>query len=155
MSAANLPILEEYDSMYAELGDHGSAFFKFFDLFRVILGESDETPAKGIHYGKDCHDDNIEDDLLKAFKVYLKQQKTWIKKEGKKASALECRRRMWFFMSKLKEWDIFDMRIRRDISFWMDVCMERTMEGTMVRLEYFNGQPILAKLPDGQASGGK
>ena len=49
----NLTMQEEYDLMFESLGDAGAAFFKFFDLFKVNLGDA-EGISKGVHYGKDC-----------------------------------------------------------------------------------------------------
>ncbi len=138
---------EEYDLIFESLGDAGAAFFKFFDLFRVNLGDADGI-SKGVHYGKDCSCYSATDDQLKQLKNYLKAQKSWIKIHEKKASPAECRRRMWFWTQKLKEWNLFDMRTRRDIMYWMDTAMERSMEGTMVRVEYLNGQPVIAKMPE-------
>jgi len=138
---------EEYDLMFESLGDAGAAFFKFFDLFKVNLGDA-EGISKGVHYGKDCSCIKATDDQLKQLKNYLKAQKSWIKIHEKKASPTECRRRMWFWVQKLKEWNLFDMRTRRDIMYWMDTAMERSMEGTMVRVEYLNGQPVIAKIPE-------
>ena len=142
----SLSIQEEYDSLFETLGDAGSAFFKFFDLFRVNLGESDGI-SKGVHYGKDCSCIKATDDQLKQLKTYLKSQKSWIKIHEKKVSPADCRRRMWFWVQKLKEWNIFDMRTRRDIMYWMDTAMERSMEGSMVRVEYLHGEPVIAKIP--------
>lgn len=148
MSAGQLSALEEYDAIFEELGDHGAAFWKFFDLFRINLGDSEaDGMTKGIHYGKDASWSFATDDQLKQLKNYWKEQRRWIKKEGKASPSAECRRRMWFWACKLKEWNIFDLRIRRDIIYWMDFAMERTMEGSMVRVEYMNGQPVIAKLP--------
>ena len=145
MSNGQLPILEEYDAIFDELGDAGAAFFKFFDLFRVILGDSEDM-VKGIHYGKDCSWTLASDEQLRQAKSYLKAQRSWIKKEGKKVNPADCRRRMWFWVQKIKEWGMFDMRTRRDIAYWMDTGLERTMEGHMVRVEYLNGQPVIAKM---------
>ena len=140
-------MLDEYDAIFEELGDAGAAFWKFFDCFRIFLGDSEsDGMVKGIYYNKDASWTFATDDQLKQLKNYWKEQRKWIKKEGKSgASPLECRRRMWFWASRLKEWNIFDLRIRRDINYWMDFAMERSMEGSMVRVEYLNGQPVIAK----------
>lgn len=148
MSDGQLSMLDEYSAIFEELGDHGAAFWKFFDMFRVNLGDSEaDGTMKGIYYGKDASWRFATDDQLKQLKNYWKEQRRWIKKEGKGAAASECRRRMWFWAGKMKEWNVFDLRIRRDILYWMDFAMERTMEGSMVRVEYLNGQPVVAKVP--------
>lgn len=147
MSMAQMPMIDEFDALFQELGDVGSAFYKFFDLFRINLGDSDaDGMVKGIHYGKDCSWGFAPDDQLKQLKSYWKAQRSWCKKEGKGMVAAEARRRMWFFVQKLKEWGIFEMRVRRDIAYWMDTAMERTIEGHMVRVEYLHGEPAVAKM---------
>ena len=127
MSGGPLTISEEYEAIYDELGDHGAGFYKFFDSFRVIT-ENTENEIKGIYYVKDAHWTHASDEQLKQLKSYLKEQRKWIKKEGKGASPHECRRRMWFWSSKLNEWGIFDTRMRHLILYWMDTCEERTLE---------------------------
>ena len=68
----SLSIQEEYESLFETLGDAGSAFFKFFDLFRVNLGDSDGI-SKGVHYGKDCSCFRATDDQLKLiYSTYLR-----------------------------------------------------------------------------------
>lgn len=126
MSNNQLTLLEEYDAIFEELGDHGAAFWKFFDLFRIVLEDSAE--AKGISYAKDAFWTFASEEQLRDLRSFLKEQRKWIKKEGKLASPLECRRRMWFWCSRLKEWGIFDMKTRHEINYWMDTCDERIIE---------------------------
>ncbi len=127
MSTGQLSPLEEYDAIYEELGDQGAGFYKFFDCFRVIT-ETTDNELKGVYYVKDAHWIHASDEQLKQLKAYWKEQRKWIKKEGKAASPLECRRRMWFWSSKLNEWGIFDARTRHLIFYWLDTCEERTLE---------------------------
>ena len=126
MSAGHLTILEEYDAIFEELGDHGAGFWKFFDCFRIVVETGDEV--KGVYYLKDAHWPHASEEQLKQLKAYWKEQRKWIKKEGKDASPHECRRRMWFWCSRLNEWGIFDARMRHLILYWMDTCEERTLE---------------------------
>lgn len=136
----------EYKDFFDGLGDHGTAFYKFFDLFRVNLGDSKEDGmTKGFHYAKQASDASLSDEQLRIIKTYLKQQKSWIRKEQKNADRAECRRRLWFFCQKLIELGAFDRTTRRDINTWMDFAMERTMEGVQVRLESYQGNFIMAK----------
>lgn len=123
-----MSMLEEYDAIFEELGDHGAAFFKFFDLFRVYTSDSEDGTLKGVYYGKDSTWTMATDEQLKELKSYLKTQRSWIKKEGKNASPRECRRRLWFWCSRLKEWRIFTMQTRHDINYWFDTCEERIMD---------------------------
>jgi hypothetical protein len=124
MSAGQLPILEEYDAMFEELGDHGAAFYKFFDMFRIHM-ENEGTVIKGVSFGKVGVWTAGTDEQLRELKTYWKEQRKWIKKEGKNAKAIECRRRMWFFVSRVMEWDMFHVNIRKEIYWWFDTCEER------------------------------
>lgn len=136
----------EFKDFFDGLGDHGTAFYKFFDLFRVNLGDSKEDGmTKGLHYAKQASDASLTDEQLRIIKTYLKQQKSWIRKEQKNADRAECRRRLWFFCQKLIELGAFDRTTRRDINTWMDFAMERTMEGVQVRLESYQGNFVMAK----------
>ena len=133
----------EYKDFFEGLGDAGTYTYKFFDLFRVNLGNGDgengdssskgrahsttsssgvggEKLVKGLHWGKEASDDKLTDEQLRELKTYLKAQKSWIRKEKTQISRKECRRRMWFFVQKLLEYGAFTRPERRDIISWMD-----------------------------------
>ena len=135
-----MDITEEYEDIFNTLGDHGSAFFKFFDLFRANLGDGEgqdgEKLVKGLHYGKDCSDSKLSDTQLKELKNYLKTQRTWIRKQSEKVTPKETRRRMWFWTQKLIEFGAFNTSTRRDIITWMDICMDRSMEDCEFKIMY-------------------
>lgn len=132
----------EYDDFLNGLGDHGAAFFKFFELFKVNLGDSvEDGMTKGLHYTKQATDTSLTDEQLRALKSYLKAQRSWIRKQQKDADKTECRRRMWFWTQKLIEFSAFDRPTRRDITYWMDVCMERSYEGCDIRILNQGGVP--------------
>lgn len=114
----------EYKDFFENLGDAGTYTYKFFDLFRVNLGngegEKGEKLMKGLHWGKEVSEEELTDEQLRELKSYLKAQKSWIRKEQKSISRKECRRRMWFFVEKLQEYGAFTRVDRRDIVNWMD-----------------------------------
>jgi hypothetical protein len=67
----------EYDDFLNGLGDHGAAFFKFFELFKINLGDSPEDGmTKGLHYGKQSSDSSLSDEQLRSLKTYLKTRPT-------------------------------------------------------------------------------
>lgn len=136
----------EYKDFLEGLGDHGSAFYKFFDLFKINLGESvEDGMTRGLHYGKQASDSSLSDEQLRALKSYLKLQRSWIRKEKLNASKAECRRRMWFWTQKLMELGAFDRPTRRDIMYWMDVCIERSFEGCELRILSQSGEPTFVR----------
>lgn len=114
----------EYKDFFEGLGDAGTYAYKFFDLFRVNLGNGEDEKGnklvKGIHWGKDASDEEITDEQLKELKTYLKQVKSWIRKEQKAVKQTECRRKMWFFLQKLLEYGAFTRGERREMILWMD-----------------------------------
>ena len=114
----------EYKDFFENLGDAGTYTYKFFDLFRVNLGngegENGEKLVKGLHWGKEASDDALTDEQLRELKTYLKVQKSWIRKEKTSINKKECRRRMWFLTQKLIEYGAFCRADRRDIINWMD-----------------------------------
>lgn len=139
----------EYDDFLTGLGDHGAAFYKFFDLFKISLGDApEEGITRGLHYGKQASDSSLSDEQLRALKTFMKSQKTWVRKQQKGADKAECRRRMWFWVQKLIELGAFDRPTRRDITFWMDTCIERTLEGCEIRVMSINGEPAFARKMD-------
>ena len=114
----------EYKDFFEGLGDVATYTYKFFDLFKVNLGEGVDEKGnkltKGLHWSKDCSDDELTDEQLKELKTYLKQVKSWIRKEQKSIKASECRRKMWFFLQKLLEIGAFTRGERREMILWMD-----------------------------------
>ncbi len=117
----------EYKDFFEGLGDVGTYTYKFFDLFKVNLGNGVDDSStkgnklvKGLHWSKDCSDEELTDDQLKELKTYLKQVKSWIRKEQRSVKASDCRRKMWFFMQKLLEMGAFTRGERREIILWMD-----------------------------------
>jgi hypothetical protein len=114
----------EYKDFFEGLGDVGTYTYKFFDLFRVNLGDGTDEKGnklvKGLHWGKDCSEEELTDDQLKELKTYLKQAKSLIRKEQKSVKQTECRRKMWFFVQKLLEYGAFTRGERREIITWMD-----------------------------------
>jgi hypothetical protein len=114
----------EYKEFFDELGQAATYTYKFFELFKVNLGNGEDNDGnklvKGLHWSKDCSEEELTDEQLRELKSYLKQVKTWIRKEKKQAKASECRRRMWFFLQKLLEFGAFTRGERREMIVWMD-----------------------------------
>ena len=114
----------EYKEFFDELGQAATYTYKFFELFKVNLGNGEDNDGnklvKGIHWSKDCSEEELTDEQLRELKSYLKQVKTWIRKEKKQVKASECRRRMWFFLQKLLEFGAFTRGERREMIVWMD-----------------------------------
>jgi len=138
----------EYKDFFESLGDHGTATYKWFDLFRVNLGDGVDSDGivmrRGLYWGKHGSDESLDDQTLREIKSYVKAAKAGIRKEKKATSMVECRRRIWFLCQKIIEIGAFDRPVRRDILHWADVANERTLEGCQLRIESVGGGPAFA-----------
>lgn len=114
----------EYKEFFEGLGSTTTYAYKFFDLFKVNLGNGEDEKGqklvKGLHWSKDCSEEGLTDEQLREFKTYLKQVKSWLRKEQKACKASDCRRKMWFFVQKLLEVGAFTRGERREMILWMD-----------------------------------
>lgn len=114
----------EYNDFFEGLGSVGTYTYKFFDLFKLNLGNGEDEKGnklvKGLHWSKDASEEELTDEQLKELKTYLKQVKSWIRKEQKNIKPNECRRKMWFFLQKLLEMGAFTRGERREMILWMD-----------------------------------
>ena len=124
----------EYKDFFENLGDAATYTYKFFDLFKVNLGNGEDEKGEklvkgsassalgrqGLHWGKDTSDDTLTVEQLREVKTYLKAQKQWVRKEQKNVKRKECRRRIWFLVQKLIELGAFTRGERREIILWMD-----------------------------------
>lgn len=113
----------EYQDFFPNLGREATCAYKFFDLFKINLGtgkdEKGNVMEKGLHWGKSCHDDELSDEELRALKTYIKDAKSWLRKEQKAASINQMRKRMWFLVQKLIEFGAFTRGDRNQIIQWM------------------------------------
>ena len=91
--------------------------YSFFDLFKVQTKSSDDL-AKGFYWCGQV-DTKLPDDVLGAFKHYIKTMKSELKQCNTKSN---CGKMLWFFYQKLLEHGAFNSEIRRDIMSYMDIC---------------------------------
>lgn len=121
---ARVDLQAEYKDFFEGLGAAGTYTYKFFDLFKVNLGNGEDEKGnklvKGLHWSKDASEEELTDEQLKELKTYLKQVKSWIRKEQSQVKASECRKKMWFFLQKLLEYGAFTRGERREMIVWMD-----------------------------------
>ena len=111
-----MDFLAEYDEMNA-IPPRIAATYLFFDLFRVVLKDSDND-KRGLHWSSISVDSKLSDDALLAFKAYLKAKKSELKKPDTK---INCGKSLWFFFQKILELGAFDTETRRDISRYIDL----------------------------------
>ena len=111
---------DECDSPFSDLGFVGATYLKFISLFQTDEYE-DETMS--ISFGKHIEDSEVDVDLAKNIRTWLKEQKRWIRDVGKKASPDLCIRRMWFIVSKCIEQGIFTTAEQGNIIRYMNSCV--------------------------------
>jgi hypothetical protein len=111
-----MDFLAEYDEMN-KIPSKIAVTYSFFDLFKVQLKDSPER-ARGIHW-PGATDSRLTDNVLQAFKAYIKAKKAELKLCDTKSN---CGKMLWFFYQKLLEFDVFTVETRRDILSYMDIC---------------------------------
>ena len=92
--------------------------YKFFDLFKVVLKDS-ETDKRGLHWSSCAIDTKLSDEVLIAFRAYLKAKKAELKKCD---ASSQCEKMLWFFYHKIFEVGAFDVEGRRDILQFINLC---------------------------------
>jgi TorA maturation chaperone TorD len=94
------------------LPNHIAATYSFFKLFSVdkdtqtLCWNSTTTP--------------LEDEPLQEFRAFLKSIKRQLQEKQLKPS--DCCRAMFFFYSKLLQYECFEQPTRQEILKWMEVC---------------------------------
>jgi hypothetical protein len=121
-----MSLQEEYDDFFGGLGAIGTAYYKFITMFRVEV--DDASASATINFGKSAIDEELNIEVGKRLRIWLKEQKRWINTEKKAVPATLCKRRMWFFVSKLLEEGIFSGSQQSRIIVWMDICCDRMGE---------------------------
>jgi hypothetical protein len=117
---------EEYQDYYQGLGEPGMVYLMFLNAWSVkIPGEEEEDQEATVKFGKRIEDEEVPRELAFQLRKWLKEQKTWIRKEQKSASYSEIKRRLWWLSAKMIENGIFQDREQRTVLVWMDMCMDR------------------------------
>jgi hypothetical protein len=55
----------------------------------------------------------------------LKEQKEWIREQGKNVNPKEAVRRMWWVVEKMIEFGIFSSSEQKTVMIWLDICLDR------------------------------
>lgn len=108
-----MDFLAEYDEM-SSIPTKSAVAYKFLDLFKVYV----EGDKRGIHWSVGIVDTKQNDEVLIAFKTYLKAKKAQLRK-GEKVNHGKI---MWFLYEKLLEVGAFDIPTRNEIRGFLDLC---------------------------------
>lgn len=114
-------LAQEYAEGYEALGHNGLVFYKFMSMISVKIRDEDAFIKFGPNLS--CSYPN----LAKAdhLRVYLKEQKEWIREQGKDASAREMYRRMWWVLQKMIDYGMWSIQDQKYIVYWYDTCTEQ------------------------------
>jgi hypothetical protein len=118
MSDLSVDFLAEYNEMNV-IPSKIAITYAFFDLFKVVMKTTEES-GRGFYWCSSAVDARISDEVLVAFKAYIKAQKQQLKKCDVKGT--NCGKMLWFFYHKLLEHNVFTVEVRRDILAYMDMC---------------------------------
>ena len=112
---------QEYAEGYEALGHKGLVFYKFMSMVSVKIREEEAVIKFGPLLA--CSYSNIPNaELLRS---YLKEQKEWIREQGKDAPVREMTRRMWWLMQKMIDFGIWTIQDQKYIVYWYDTCTEQ------------------------------
>lgn len=117
----NSELSAEYAEGYEALGHHGLVFYKFFSMISVKIREEEAVLKFGPNLT--CSYPNLANaELLRA---YIKEQKEWIREQGKDAPRHELIRRMWWLLQKMIDFGMWSIQDQKYIVYWYDTCTEQ------------------------------
>lgn len=115
-----MDFLAEYDEM-AAIESKIAVTYKFFHLFTVCMKDTDDN-KRGFYFSKCAVDTKLSDEVLLAFRDYLKVKKALLKKSATDPKLPNCGKMLWFFYQKILEVGAFTPEIRNEIRGYMDLC---------------------------------
>lgn len=116
----------EYEEGLDMLGHVGTIFYKFYGLFSAKLNGEEGT----VKFARRMVDISVPVDVVRKIREYLKEQREWILEQAHDVNPSEARRRMWWIVEKIIEFDIFTSSEQKSIMIWLDICLEQTKEST-------------------------
>lgn len=111
----------EYEEGMDSLGHVGTIFYKFYGLFSAKFN-GDEGVVK---FARRTVETGIPADVVRKLREYIKEQREWILEQAHDVSPAEARRRMWWIVEKIIEYDIFTSSEQKTIMIWLDICLEQ------------------------------
>ena len=107
--------MAEYDEMRM-IEPKIAVAYKFLSLFKVVMTDGEDQ--KGLHWSSYAVDTHLSDEVLLAFRAYLKAKRSELKREA----TVHYGKILWFFYQKLLEVGAFDLAIRAEIRSYLDLC---------------------------------
>ena len=114
-------LAKEYAEGFDALGHKGLVFYKFMSMISVKIREGDALLKFGPNLS--CNYFNLEH--AECLRAYLKEQKEWIRVEGRNASPREMLARMWWVLQKMVDYGMWSIQDQKYIVYWYDTCTEQ------------------------------
>ena len=114
-------LAQEYAEGYEALGHNGLVFYKFMSMITVKIRDEEAL----IKFGPilSCSYHNIA--KAEHLRIYLKEQKEWIREQGSSAPIREMTRRMWWVLQKMIDYGIWSIQDQKYIVYWHDTCTDQ------------------------------
>ena len=109
-----MDLLAEYEEMNA-IPPKVAVAYKFLSLFKVYI----EGDKRGLYWSTHSKDVMLSDDILIAFKTFLKEMRLRLKRED---PTLKHSKIIWFFYQKIIEVGAFNLEVRNEIRGFLDLC---------------------------------
>lgn len=112
---------QEYAEGFEALGHNGLVFYKFMSMVSVKIRDEEAH----IKFGPllTCTYPNVG--KAEILRDYLKEQKEWIREQGRGAPVREMIRRMWWLLQKMIDFGIWTIHDQKYIVYWYDTCVEQ------------------------------
>ncbi len=119
----------EEEALY-ELCNRGAvAIYKFFELFTVKLPDSNDPSALAtVRFGKTIEDDEVERDVAKQVRAYVKDMKRVIRASPKEYDVEEGRRKIFWFLTMMFQHGVFAANQQSKIMTYAQFVFHETKE---------------------------
>lgn len=112
---------QEYAEGLDALGPRGLVFYKFFSMVSVKIREEEALLKFGPNLT--CTYPNVEN--AERLRIYVKEQKEWIRVQGRNATSRDMISRMWWLLQKMIDYGMWSIQDQKYIVYWYDTCTEQ------------------------------
>ena len=112
---------QEYAEGLDALGPRGLVFYKFFSMISVKVREEEAV----LKFGPNMTCTHSEVGNAERIRAYVKEQKEWIRTQGRNAPIREMMTRMWWVLQKMIDYGMWSIPDQKYIVYWYDTCTEQ------------------------------
>lgn len=126
MSAVKpLNFFQEEESMYETFNRAAAAFYKFFNLIYVEIGDGDEAT---VSFGNSYEDDEVPVEVAKQIRSFVKAQMRKIRENPLGYDASEGRRKLFWLITIFEEYGIFSPAYQSKIMMYAQLVLNESKE---------------------------